>query len=280
MLESIGLTEAEIVCSSIPGYGIPLGRNIYDWLASQFNDHDLYVLFVFSQNYFKSVACLNEMGAAWVSRKECYSILLPGFEYSDIKGAINPNQISIKLDEQSDYLKQHLNELKDIFVHAFGLHMPSAAKWERLRDGFILKLGGISPNNNQNDTEGSSYAYSVLEKIRDHVNSLKSHMIQFQSGILKDYNRAFQSFFMLAGDLQLTFLDYEKYMIDYELTHPNFFRVTDLRAIIDTVMKMGFAMRDSATDGSKVSEFANHFNHVRDSCQQVIQTYNQTLSKR
>lgn len=140
LLEDIGLTEEQIVCSSVPGYGIPLGEDIYDWLLKQFRGCDLHVLFILSNNYYGSAACLNEMGAAWVLRTQYDSILLPGFEFRDIKGAVNPNQISIKLDGDERGLEQYLNELKDKLVTEFSLHMPSATKWERHRDVFIEKI--------------------------------------------------------------------------------------------------------------------------------------------
>lgn len=140
LLEDIGLTEMQMVCSSIPGYGIPFGEDIYDWLRKQFQNCELHVLFVLSKNYYSSAACLNEMGAAWVLRQGYDSILLPGFEFSDIRGAVNPNQISIKLDGDEATLKHHLNELKDKIVNEFGLHAPSASKWERHRDAFVEQI--------------------------------------------------------------------------------------------------------------------------------------------
>ena len=144
LFEDIGLTENDVVCSSVPGYGIPLGEDIYDWLATQFRDFDLHVLFILSKNYYDSVACQNEMGAAWVLQKKHDAILLPGFEYENIKGAVNPRQISIKLDGDEDFLKQHLNELKDSLVQEFGLTMPSASKWERNRTSFLESISSIS----------------------------------------------------------------------------------------------------------------------------------------
>lgn len=140
LLEDIGLTEEQMVCSSIPGYGIPLGADIYKWLSQQFQNYNLHVLFMLSSNYYESVACLNEMGAAWVLKQRYDSVLLPGFEYKEIKGAVNANQISIKLDSETAALKQHLNELKDNLVAEFGLHPLSASKWERHRDSFIEKV--------------------------------------------------------------------------------------------------------------------------------------------
>ena len=137
LLEDIGLTEQQVVCSSVPGYGIPLGEDIYEWLSKQFLEFDLHVLFVLSDNYYSSVACQNEMGAAWVLKTKHDTILLPGFEFQDIKGAVNPRQISMKLDGDEGVLKQHLNELKDMLIAEFGLHTPSATKWERNRKAFL-----------------------------------------------------------------------------------------------------------------------------------------------
>ena len=143
LLEDIGLNEAQVVCSSIPGYGIPLGEDIYDWLARQFREYDLHVLFMLSENYYQSIACQNEMGATWVLKTKYDTILLPGFEYKNIKGAVNPNQISIKLDGNEEVLKQHLNELKDNLITEFGLTMPSATKWERHRQTFISAIASL-----------------------------------------------------------------------------------------------------------------------------------------
>ena len=152
LFEDIGLTNDEVVCSSIPGYGIPLGADIYDWLASQFQEHDLYIIFVLSEQYYQSPACLNEMGAAWVLKQDYDSILLPGFDYRQIAGAVNPNRIALKLDEKDiNNLKHRLLELKDKIVQKFSLRSMSETKWERNRDEFLRKveelINVISENN-------------------------------------------------------------------------------------------------------------------------------------
>lgn len=145
LLEDIGLSEDEIVCSSISGYGIPLGKDIYDWLSSQFQEFNLHVIFMLSNNYYQSSACLNEMGAAWVLKQKYDSVLLPNFDFVQVKGAINPNKIGIKLDSNVDELNHRLNELKDNLIEEFGLRMISATKWERHRNEFIESISKIVP---------------------------------------------------------------------------------------------------------------------------------------
>jgi hypothetical protein len=89
LLKEMGFNQDKVFCSTIPGYGIGLSKDIYDTLLNLFNEHDLYVIFVHSPNYYGSAVGLNEMGAAWVLKSSFCSFLLPGFEYSDMKGVVD-----------------------------------------------------------------------------------------------------------------------------------------------------------------------------------------------
>ncbi len=162
LLEDIGLSETEIVCSSIPGYGIPLGKDIYDWLSEQFQNCDLHIIFILSDNYYNSVACLNEMGAAWVLKQKYDTVLLPEFDFPQIKGAINPQQIGIKLDSDCTELNQRLNELKDSLIDEFELQSLSAAKWERHRNEFVNKIASVSEEICDDETSNDSESQSSI----------------------------------------------------------------------------------------------------------------------
>ena len=154
LFEDIGLTNDEVVCSSVPGYGIPLGADIYDWLASQFQEHDLYIIFALSEQYYRSPACLNEMGAAWVLKQDYDSILLPGFDYKQIAGAVNPNRIALKLDDKdTNNLKHRLLELKDKIVRKFSLRSMSETKWERNRDEFLRNVEELTNTMSENNVD-------------------------------------------------------------------------------------------------------------------------------
>lgn len=146
LLEYIGLRQEQLFCSSVPGYGIPLDEDIYDYLRQQFQEYDLHVILVLSDNYYQSVACMNEMGAAWVLRNDYTTILLPGFEFKKIEGAINPRKIALKLDGDSDDVKEKLGQLKDKLSKEFGLLPLPEVRWEKQRDEFIsvIAKGGES----------------------------------------------------------------------------------------------------------------------------------------
>lgn len=144
LLIQMGLSEENLFCSSVPGYGVPLGRNIYDYLAEEFRNNNLLVIFVLSENYYNSAACLNEMGAAWILKKEYYSVLLPDFEFKQIDGAIDPRKIAIKLGPASYELRHGLAQLRDVISDTFGLKKISESRWEACRDMFLETINSTS----------------------------------------------------------------------------------------------------------------------------------------
>lgn len=139
LLEHIGLQKEHIFCSSIPEYGIPLGKDIFDYLKNEFQEHNLYVIFVLSDNYYNSAACLNEMGAAWILQSSYQAILLPGFEFKNINGAINPRNISFRLDKNKDR-RHRTNELKDSILNYLKVQQSNKEMWERHRDNFFDEI--------------------------------------------------------------------------------------------------------------------------------------------
>lgn len=142
LFEHIGLTPKNMFCSSVAGYNIPLDSNIYDYLKDQFRAHDLRVMFILSENYYNSPACLNEMGAAWVLQHKYTSILLPQFDFRDVKGVVDRMRISIALDAEKYELKTRLNELRETLVNECNLQnsLSSQNIWERHRDEFVDKI--------------------------------------------------------------------------------------------------------------------------------------------
>lgn len=135
LLNFLGLREENVICTSVDGYGIPLGENIYKWLAEKFQTCDLYVIFALSRNYYESPASLNEMGAAWAMQQKWDGLLLPGFGFHDVKGCIDKDQISLKLD--ADDIGGRLGELRDKLIEEFGLQKPSETGWEKYRNKFL-----------------------------------------------------------------------------------------------------------------------------------------------
>ena len=147
LLSGMGLNQTHVFCSSLPGYGIPVGKNIYDYLREQFFQYDLHVIIVHSENYYNSAICLNEMGAAWVLKQTSTSILLPKFGYEQMKGVMDNQYIAIKLDAPLLDLQHRLNQFYNNIVSEFELSKLEDIIWQQKRDAFIngcLMLSKVS----------------------------------------------------------------------------------------------------------------------------------------
>ena len=137
LLQTIGFNKRNLFCSSVEGYGIDEGADIYETLKSKFQDYDIYVIFVLSENYYNSPACLNEMGAAWVLQSDYTTFIIPGFQIINIRGAINANRLAIIIDNPK-YIRSTLNKFKDKLIDKFKLtFLDDDIVWEKARNKFI-----------------------------------------------------------------------------------------------------------------------------------------------
>ena len=136
LLHSIGVKEKEIFYSSSTVHGISLGRNIFDELKKVL-DAEALVLFMFSDNFFKSPVCLCEMGATWIKTHKHVPILIPPFNFENVKGVF-PNSIGLKIND-----KEQLNNLKIEIEKEFDLDPIHQTTWERKRDKFISDVNVI-----------------------------------------------------------------------------------------------------------------------------------------
>ncbi len=139
LLISIGISKPEqLFCSSYSGFDIGLNRSIFDTLRQQYNDYRLYMIYMLSENYYRSPISLNEMGAGWVLQYDGQCIVLPKYNVNDIKGCIDKNKIALVVDNNDFNLR--LNEFKDNIIKIMGLEGINNNLWEQKRDEFINKV--------------------------------------------------------------------------------------------------------------------------------------------
>lgn len=135
-LRGLGLQRNQIIFTSDDDYGIPLDMNIFEYLKTQINE-GAYMIYLLSNNYYDSVACLNEMGAAWVVQNDYTVIGIPDFSFDNPKfssGAIDPRRIGFTLDN-----KKRLVEFKNKILDRFQLQVDEA-DWNRILDEHIVSL--------------------------------------------------------------------------------------------------------------------------------------------
>ncbi|EJG0971348.1 toll/interleukin-1 receptor domain-containing protein [Vibrio parahaemolyticus] len=137
LLEAIGVESNQIFCTSFEGYGIDLGENFLDAIKTELSS-DSMVLFLLSENFYKSPVCMCEMGAAWVLSKEHIPIVVPPLTYSDIQGVLPLIQGMLLTDS----LK--LNSFKEKIEKTFNItNGLSFSTWERKRDRVCSRLEKI-----------------------------------------------------------------------------------------------------------------------------------------
>ncbi|MNQ82776.1 hypothetical protein D3C85_978370 [compost metagenome] len=106
LLRNVGIKENEIIFTSNTAYGIPIGQNIFNWLKSQFTEEP-FVIYLLSEEYYQSIACLNEMGAAWIIENKHAAIFTPNFNLSSKEfqsGALDPREIGFYIDDEERIL--------------------------------------------------------------------------------------------------------------------------------------------------------------------------------
>lgn len=139
LLEDMNVREMgiRIVCSSLSGYSIPNNIKIFEYLKEQFKNN-IFVILLLTKDYYSSVACLNEMGATWISTDNYQAILTPEFEYENVEGAIDASSICFKLND-----KYRLDELKTK-IENFAISLSNDNEiWPRKLDEFIEKVNNI-----------------------------------------------------------------------------------------------------------------------------------------
>lgn len=106
LLRSVGVKENEIIYTSNTAYGIPVGQNIFNWLKSQITENP-FVIYLLSEEYYQSIACLNEMGAAWIIENKHAAIFTPNFNLSSKEfqsGALDPREIGFYISDEERIL--------------------------------------------------------------------------------------------------------------------------------------------------------------------------------
>lgn len=134
--DGIGLPEDEIFCVSIPGMGIPTGKNFVDYIRDEMEAPKLVIMLI-TPNYLASSFCQGEMGAAWVKGHGIYPIIVPPSSFADLNGVFLGKQ-AVRIEDDV-----RANELKEALVEAIGFKPKSAARWDMARKTFFDALPEI-----------------------------------------------------------------------------------------------------------------------------------------
>lgn len=140
LFSGIGIKNDQLIYTSHPLHKIPLDNNIYEYLRAAF-DRKIFVIILWSNDYLESPACLNEMGAAWVTQSDYTNIYVPSFDFQNQKYyqcAVDKNRMGAILNG-SDSCKAGIIELKNKLAEMFSLDVDEK-RWIYLLDQFIKDI--------------------------------------------------------------------------------------------------------------------------------------------
>lgn len=262
LLRKIGFTDKDVFCSSYPGYGIPLGKNIYEFLKNCFKDYELFVLFVISKdNYYSSPASLNEMGAAWVQGAKSIPILLPGMSPAQLRGVVGPDSLALCLDNGN--VRYDLNSLKNDLLLFFGKQQINESAWEHDRDSFLESCFAITPLSPEEikAIESADENANLTDLIEDRV-SLEKSLYRALVIAKEGQNKP------LEGWIRSELRGYESDddLPDYRKTKSSNFRYSGINGnmqVTKATLPMGF-IRDEIMDKIEDVEYRQGIRQIED----------------
>lgn len=139
-ITGLGVKEKQLVYTSHPLHKIPLDVSIYEYLRSRFNS-TLFMIILWSDKYLESPACLNEMGAAWVTQTDYTNIYVPSFSFGNPKYhecAVDTKKMGAVLNGD-EHCKASMIELKNKIEELFNLKNDES-KVTYLLDKFIDEI--------------------------------------------------------------------------------------------------------------------------------------------
>ena len=137
LLEDIGVDSTDIIFTSDDEHGIPLEFHIFDYLKNQI-DNNCYMVYLLSDNYFDSPACLNEMGAAWVKTNDYIVMGTPDFSFSNEK--FNGTVIDTKKKGFSMGNKSQILNFRNLIQEKLEIEKIDEIKWTIRLDEYLDKI--------------------------------------------------------------------------------------------------------------------------------------------
>ncbi len=122
LITGLGIENDKLIYSSHPLHKIPVGENIYEYLRMNIYQ-DVFVIILWSNEYLKSPACLNEMGAAWVTQTDYINLYTPDFAFGNPKYhqcAVDTRKMGAVLNGDEN-CKASMIEFKNKIIEMFDL---------------------------------------------------------------------------------------------------------------------------------------------------------------
>ena len=109
IFKELGIPKDEIFFSSSYHTGVKVGDDFIETIKYELKRANI-VIFILTEEFYRSVYCMNEMGAAWILEKKIFPILLPSIQIHEMEGVIDQRHI-VCTAEYSKY-----GQFKDLLI--------------------------------------------------------------------------------------------------------------------------------------------------------------------
>jgi len=142
-ITGLGVKREQLIYTSHPLHKIPFDADIYEYLRKNIY-REIFMIFLWSDKYLDSPACMNEMGAAWVTQSDYSHIFTPKFSFGNPKFhecAVVTRKMGAVLNGD-EHCKTSMIELKNKIVSQLDLP-DDEIQSSHLIDKFIEEITSI-----------------------------------------------------------------------------------------------------------------------------------------
>jgi hypothetical protein len=167
-LSGLGIPKENIFCSSIEGQGVTQGNRIEDSVKQHLSNSTI-IIYVLSQNFLKSQACMQELGVGWMSNdtKKCFFMKLDDISMEDIKGFLNMSYKFTFVNEES------LSEFVDDFCDITNLpNLKASVLMKLIRSLINTSSSFIEEIVEEKKLSDKEIEQKVLEKLKEQMYKL------------------------------------------------------------------------------------------------------------
>ena len=88
---------------------------------------------------------MNEMGAAWILKKQHVSFLTSDCEFEMLKGVVTSGETAFKAGKKDTY--HYLNDFKESLEEFFNIEPIKTTRWDTIRNDFLAIVEKIDYQN-------------------------------------------------------------------------------------------------------------------------------------
>ena len=258
LLTGIGVNHDKIIYTSDSAYGIPVGENIFEWLKKQIKFKP-FVIYLLSKDYYKSVACLNEMGAAWIIGNKQAALFTPNFDINCKEfqsGALDPRKIALSIENKESMLS---------FIDTISEYLnirPTSITKDREVNKFIKAVTNYS-NIDEEGIETNPILTAEQDKLIDKNNTVNCFYTTFLNTVKQDKLEEIEllliAYIQSTGNVKLQTGWQTNYEIDsiikWEKNNKLFCRLSsDYQSAINLLKLRGFLVASAHTSEGNEKE--------------------------